>query len=718
MNDDFNLDDLDFDSFLSSLKDDYINSDEPSIDDLDSFADEDTSSPLPKRSSYSFDDDSDEEFEEQDEAEDFEYDEEPEESPEPRAHNTGDYDGVFDHPIIKEKKSRSRQQEYYEDSEDEESDLSPRQLRKLEKQREKERAAEEKRLEKERIAAEKQRAKDDAEMEKERRKMEKAQQRAAHKTERIIRWIVMVVVFAAIIGGAVYGGITVTNSPKIYPKITASDVDIGGMTKEQATSALTAAGWESRASDPLIVTTIGGITAEFDPGSAGTDLTVEKLVDEAYNYGRSSNIISNLFSYIECYIRPTDMNSLKRIVNSSYITEVINNTQLAIDNYLGEDEYTVDAENSVLLMKKGQGELELNTNGMYNAVLTALENGEKELTYTELAVSLASPDFNSIHTALQAEPQDAYYSDDGKFEVTDEVVGCEFDVSAAQQLWNAAAPGDEVQIPLDITYPEVTGDELRSRLYGDLLGAMTTRYTNSGENRCSNLRLACSKINGTILYPGDEFSFNDFIGKRTEEAGFLPAPAYASVGEDGVKDEIGGGCCQVSSTLYSATLFSFLEIVERHNHVYPVNYIQVGMDATVTIPEEGNEMDFIFKNNKNYPIKIVGYTTETDEEKTITFEIWGTLEDDDLMPIEFDNSYSWTLDYDRVIDPADADREGYKIKLTHETYSFADEIGPGIRTLSHREVYDSEGNLVSDEILNPLLASGNPGMDTYYNHNS
>ncbi len=242
---------------------------------------------------------------------------------------------------------------------------------------------------------------------------------------------------------------------------------------------------------------------------------------------------------------------------------------------------------------------------------------------------------------------------------------------------------------------------------------MTTKFPNSGENRRSNLELATSKIDGMIMYPGDEFSYNEVVGQRTEEAGFLPAPAYV---DGDVKDEIGGGACQVSSTLYAATLFSFLETVERECHYFPVNYMQMGTDATVTIPEGGGRsIDFKFRNSRNYPIKLVGIFNN--EESTLTFEIWGTLEDDDYMPVEFDSSYSWTYDFDKFIDPAYPDRDGYTIKLTHETYGFEDDVGSGYRTLTHRQVIDADGNIVVDEITNTKLANGNYAMDTYYQHN-
>ena len=573
-----------------------------------------------------------------------------------------------------------------------------------------------KRLEKERRREEKQRIQDQEELEKERRKEEKQRIRAQGKTKRTVRLVVGLVFLTILVAGMVLGGIKVSESETILPNIYVGDISVGRLTREQATEKLEQGGWRERTENPLVVTSIGGVTAELSPTDAGADLTIEQAVEASYKYGHIGNIIENLATYIETTVRPVNINTLYRNINDQYIDSAVSGMDAAVKEYMEGEEYTVDQENSVLRMKKGWGNLELNTDALKNAIITALENGDSQLDFTIVKNAPAMPDFAAIHSELAAEPADAFYSDDGKFEVTDEIVGCEFDVSQAQTIWNAAQPGEEISIPLEITYPEVTGDDLRAGLYCHLLGAMTTRYTNSAENRCSNVRLACSKINGLVLYPGEEFSFNEFIGARTEEAGFLPAPAYAAVGEDGVKDEIGGGCCQVSSTLYAASLFSFLETVERHNHVYAVNYIQLGTDATVTIPEEGNEMDFKFKNSRAYPIKIVGYTNETEEEKSITIEIWGTLEADDYMPIEFDNSYSWTFDYDRVIEPADVARPGYKIKLTHETYSFSDDIGPGYRTITHREVYDSDGNMVSDEIINPEISTG-PAMDTYYHHN-
>ena len=536
------------------------------------------------------------------------------------------------------------------------------------------------------------------------------QKKAARKDSTAL-WVVIVVIIA-IISGGVFAGYKITKSEKNLPNVYVGDIDVGKMTAAQTAETLEQQGWEKRAATPLKVTTIGGQSFEVDPVRSGVVLSPEAAAEAAHSYGHGTNIIENLITYVTAVFSPVDVNAVSQNIADDYLNACIDKGIEAFGDYMGEDEYTVDAKAAVMTMKKGWKQIEFDKEAFKAAIVSALEKGGTELSYTELSKQLSSPDFDSIHKELEREPVDAYYSDDGRFEVTDEIVGCKFDVSQAEKIWDDAAPGDEIKIPLDIVWPEVTGEELRGRLYRDLLGAMTTKYPNSGENRRSNLRLATSKIDGMIMYPGDVFSYNEVVGQRTEEAGFLPAPAYV---DGDVKDEIGGGACQVSSTLYSATLFAFLETVERECHYFPVNYMQMGTDATVTIPEGGGRsIDFKFKNSRNYPIKLVGYCDN--DESTITFEIWGTLEDDDYMPVEFDSSYSWVYDFDRFIDPAYPDREGYKIKLTHETYGFEDDIGAGYRTLTHRQVFDPDGNMIVDEITNSKLSNGNYAMDTYYQH--
>ena len=215
-----------------------------------------------------------------------------------------------------------------------------------------------------------------------------------------------------------------------------------------------------------------------------------------------------------------------------------------------------------------------------------------------------------------------------------------------------------VSVPLDITYPAVTGESLRSLLFRDLLGSQTTYFPNSIPNRVSNINLAASKLDGIILYPGDELSYNTTIGQRTLEAGFLEAGAYAD-GE--VVEEIGGGICQVSSTLYCAEVLANLETVNRTNHYFRVDYLPIGHDATVSWPGP----DFVFRNNRDYPIKIVAKVDTL--ERWVTIEIWGTNVD------------------------------GTHVEITYDQFTITDPewgVACGSAAQTYRNIYDADGNLL------------------------
>ncbi len=152
----------------------------------------------------------------------------------------------------------------------------------------------------------------------------------------------------------------------------------------------------------------------------------------------------------------------------------------------------------------------------------------------------------------------------------------------------------EVTLALVTVVPKVTEADLK-----DLqeISSFTTRFGGTGASRGSNIALAAGKINGTVLAPGDVFSYNRIVGPRNERAGFRDAPVIVK-GE--LVPGIGGGICQVSSTLYNAVLRSDLKIVSRSHHAFPVHYLPAGCDATVV----DGAIDFKFQNNTRKPIYI------------------------------------------------------------------------------------------------------------------
>ncbi len=382
------------------------------------------------------------------------------------------------------------------------------------------------------------------------------------KTLKII--LVILLVLLVLAGGVgAYGAYRVSQLDTNYPNLSVNGIPVGGLTREQTVEALNNGGWEKRITTPLTVTTLGGQSFMVDPLKSGVLQTTEGIAEMAYNYGREGNNIENLISYLRCRFKPTELEHPEQNADHAYLAECIAQNRADLETLLGEAEYVPDYEGEKLVLRKGWGQLKLDEEGLTEAIIAALQAGVHEISYDRLAAELTEPDFDAIHAELLKEPKDASFTDDGKFDVIDEVVGCRFDVANAKVLWEAAAPAEEVDIPMSVTWPAVTGQQLRDSLFHDLLGTCTTNYWNSTDNRINNVKLASSKIDGTILYPGDVFSYNEVVGQRTQEAGFLPAPAYV---DGDVKDEIGGGACQVSSTLYCATIVAFLETVERTNH--------------------------------------------------------------------------------------------------------------------------------------------------------
>ena len=168
-------------------------------------------------------------------------------------------------------------------------------------------------------------------------------------------------------------------------------------------------------------------------------------------------------------------------------------------------------------------------------------------------------------------------------------------------------------IELVYTEPEVTTEYLESVLFRDLIGECSTTLYGSS-NRINNITLSSDAIDGTILEPGEVFSFNQIVGRRTAARGYRPGPSYSG---GRTVMTIGGGICQVSSTIYSAIRDTDLRVLERHPHGRPVTYLPRGRDATVS----WGTLDFRFMNNTDFPllvdVKITG--------KTITAQIYGTL---------------------------------------------------------------------------------------------
>ena len=220
-------------------------------------------------------------------------------------------------------------------------------------------------------------------------------------------------------------------------------------------------------------------------------------------------------------------------------------------------------------------------------------------------------------TVYDVAAQDATVTRNGSsFEITPGVTGVKLDVDASVQTvidymknnWD----GSDASIDLVCELDQPRGSEEDFAKVKDILGTFTTSYSSSGANRSKNVANGVEKINGTILYPGETMSVYALTNPFTEANGYATATAY----ENGMEvDSVGGGICQVSTTLYNAALNAELEIVERSNHSMIVGYVKPSMDAAIA----GTYKDLKIKNNTDAPIYIEGKTAN----KTATFTIYG-----------------------------------------------------------------------------------------------
>lgn len=207
---------------------------------------------------------------------------------------------------------------------------------------------------------------------------------------------------------------------------------------------------------------------------------------------------------------------------------------------------------------------------------------------------------------------------DDAFVVQEGQTGCVVDEQDSLNLiyqylvteWNK----DNCSIELTVATEEPKGTREELSKVKDVLGSFSTSFATSSKDRSANVSNGCYLINGTTLYPGDEFSVYDAVAPFTSENGYYMAGAYLN-GQ--VVDSIGGGICQVSTTLYNAVLLAELDITERHNHSMIVSYVDPSADAAIS---ESAGKDFRFSNTSEYPVYIEGYTTD---EKQIFFTIYG-----------------------------------------------------------------------------------------------
>ncbi len=347
---------------------------------------------------------------------------------------------------------------------------------------------------------------------------------------------------------------------------------------------------------------------------------IDEAVKKAYSIGRTGNLLRRIMQIVKAHKDTVNVGieySLNNEKLESYIDDFYKSTLISV-----RQPDIIISEEKVTAVSGRTGE-HIDKEAVMEKVLEALYNLENNIVEVQPIITQPKQiKINEVLENITREPANATFKvENNEIIINNHVNGRKADKKKIEEFFkNFSSDGaDYKDMEIDFIQPEMTVEKMQSMILRDILGAMTTKYstnTQNGKNRADNIRLASDKITGIILAPGDIFSFNEIVGPRTREAGYKSAHVYFA---GRVIDGIGGGICQVSTTLYNAALFADLEIIERRNHMFTVGYAPLGNDATISY----GFTDFKFKNSTNWPIKLDAYISDNNE---ITFTLTGTNE--------------------------------------------------------------------------------------------
>jgi vancomycin resistance protein YoaR len=470
-----------------------------------------------------------------------------------------------------------------------------------------------------------------------------------------------------------------TDYTDIYPNVYIGELNVGGLSTEEALTALRDYVSED-VSQSLWVTLSNDQVLTFDITAAVSEEALQNLVTEAWNHGREGDADAQAAALeaaeagetftveLSTYSEP-DLDDLRAQVDK-YAEEL---NQEAVQTEVAEDATKLDDGTYVMEVTKGTCGVSFDADLLYLTVAEAATNGNFDpIDFDADITEPDEPDYEALAELWNKEPENARYDVDTE-SVVEGTYGYSVDMDTVAQLLDAAEEGETIQVPVTILSPEIDKATMESRLFADTLSTKSTTYTNNA-NRTTNLRLACEAINGTVIQPGEVFSFNNIVGERTEEKGYKAATVYAEGGKN--DEQLGGGICQVASTIYYCTLYANLEIVERTEHMYRVEYIDYGIDATIY----WGSLDYKFRNDTDYPIKIEASVTDR---VNITF--LGTKTDDTYVVMEVEQTS--TTPYSVITEVDESKPVGYS-EVTQTAYT-------GYSYTSYRCVYAADGTLIS-----------------------
>lgn len=403
----------------------------------------------------------------------------------------------------------------------------------------------------------------------------------------------------------------------IFPNVYIANIDVSGMTEIEAVATLS----DMKAEDSTysVNVTLPDQTLIFTMSCVCSDADIQNAVQKAYQYGRASLTPFEIFcAFMRANWTRYDVQITRSTeIDTEYIEKVISQAESGLNTETTEPQIQI-IENSIVITV-GSSEKRLDHDRLYAMVYDAfLYQNITQIDFDYEVSRESSIHLDELYEGMTFEAENAYI-DENSHEIIEDVSGSvpEIPLETAEEMLKNASDGDVLIFPFTLIEADITRYDLvgiskensstsvpvsqiqstEDDVFQYILSTYTSPYDTSEENRSENLRLACEAIDGTIIEPGEYFSFNDVVGERTSAKGYKEAAVYVS---GNTVLQIGGGICQVASTLYCCAMYADLNIVERHPHMYLVTYVPGGLDAAIY----WGSLDFQFQNNTDTPIYI------------------------------------------------------------------------------------------------------------------
>lgn len=433
-------------------------------------------------------------------------------------------------------------------------------------------------------------------------------------------YIILIAIFLGILTALITTWYyTHISNGKIQGGVFIKGVEVSEMTKEEAKNTIQA--YLNEVMSDYVVFKYKDYEYNVEVSQIEAYFDVDAAVNYAYNVGRNKGFFTNVSEYVSVLMNKIDIEPVLKY-NEQALNDYIDFLEISLPDQIEQGSYYID--NNELVITTGKNGAGIYKTKLKEIILSSLQDISYSQAKLDIPTYTTYPDkmdITAIHNDIYREVQNAYFTIN-PYTIYVEQTGVNFNTEHAQALIDSGE-ASEYRIALEYTNPTTTVKDLGLDAFPNKLSTFSTNYVNN-PNRTTNLRLASNKINGTVVMPGETFSFNQVVGQRTRAAGYKDAAMFS----DGmVTNGLGGGICQITSTLYDAVIFADLEIIYRRNHMFIPSYVDGGEDATVV----WGSTDFKFKNSRDYPIKIVSsvqngvatvsiYGLATDNEYNISIE--------------------------------------------------------------------------------------------------